>query len=151
MTKEKLKTYLFGLLAKRDYSKQELVEKAKQKEYTLNDIQEVLSEFEQKKYIDDQRLAENLVLFYKEKKGPVWIRQKMQQRKIASDIITQTLKNEPNDSISEDLKTKLEKKYNVDNWASVEPKTLQKIYGYLQRSGFKNVFGVVKKWKENLD
>ncbi|GAA5522971.1 RecX family transcriptional regulator [Aliifodinibius salicampi] len=52
-----IKSYLMGLLSRRDHSRQELMNKALQKDYAPETITGVLDELQEKGYIDDTEFA----------------------------------------------------------------------------------------------
>ena len=53
--------YFLNLLKIRDYSKKALVEKAKNRDYLDDQIQESLDYLLEKGFLDDYRLAKNLI------------------------------------------------------------------------------------------
>jgi regulatory protein len=140
-----LKKYFLNILAKKDYSKAELYDKGILRGFDTGQIETIISELVSRNFVNDLRLAENVVQSYQGKKGKMWLKQKLAQKKIPADIIVQTLNNlEP---MSDDsLKEKVAKKYGVSNWKNLENSQKQKILQYLQRQGFTNVWAMIKDW-----
>lgn len=142
-----LKQYLLRILAKRDYSLAELMDKASRKGYPGVEIKAVLSELSAQNLINDRRYAENLLHHYASIKGKVWIRQRMRQHKIPEDVIQEILSDfvsDPGDS----LKQKVAAKYGITDWKDLtDPYTRQKISNYLNRQGFGNGFEILERWK----
>ena len=61
MSSKQIKQYLLRLLAKRDYSEQELRNKLRARGEDETTIEKILDEFKAKAWQSDQRIAENLV------------------------------------------------------------------------------------------
>jgi SOS response regulatory protein OraA/RecX len=149
---DKLRNYFYNLLQKRDYSEFELADKASLKGYLKPDIQIVLKELKQRNFVNDQRLAENLILAYQGKKGKMWIKQKMIQRRLPKNIVQDTFESEelPNLTPDKGVKEKLERKYDIENWSDIDLQTKQKIIRFLAGQGFAQPFEILKQWQENL-
>ena len=86
-----LQKYFLSILGKKEYSVGELVFKGLTKTYSDQEIQEVISWLLERNFVNDQRLAENLVESYKLKKGRSWISQKLQARKVDKEIIQKVM------------------------------------------------------------
>jgi SOS response regulatory protein OraA/RecX len=145
---ERLKYYYLNLLKKRDYSYHELEQKARRKTYTPETTEQVLLELQSIKFIDDQRLAENLVRAYHGSKGLNWIKNKLRQKFIASDIIKEVLAEETEMAPTPELKENLRRKYKLTNLQDLDQKTKAKLLGNLQRKGFTNPFEILRQWQE---
>ena len=150
MTYSKNQTYVLNLLAKRDYSYQELLDKLVIRKLTLNESASELKIILEKNWINDTRLTENLILYYSKTRGPNWINQKLRQRKIPLEIIKQNQHKLSKSSDIRDqndyrnLKLKIQRKYNFTNWKELDLKSKAKIWNYLSYHGFNNVGDLIK-------
>jgi SOS response regulatory protein OraA/RecX len=155
------KNYCLRLLAKKDCSVSEIKQKLRVKGFEIGVIQNVVEELLNLKFLDDKRLAHNLILAYQGTKGKMWIVQKMRQQGLGQEVIKQAFEEfrvenlpqnlqneEQSDTLSPNnqIKMKLEKKYAVKNWQELDQNTKQKVVGFLARNGFENAFGVIKEW-----
>lgn len=144
--KEILKYFLF-LLGKKDYSTQELISKGQKKSYPNNDLLVVTDYLKTQGFLSDQRLAENLILKYSKTRGKNWLTLKFIQRKIPEmQNLIEIFYSGQNINYPE-LKQKIQKRYSVENWSEIDAKTLTKIYGFLNRRGFKNPEEIIKSWQ----
>ena len=150
MTYSKNQTYILNLLAKRDYSYQELLDKLTIRKLTLDESVSELKLILEKNWINDTRLTENLILHYSKTRGPNWINQKLRQRKIPLEIIKQNQHKVSKSSDNRDqdnyhnLKLRIQKKYNFTNWKELDLKSKAKIWNYLTYHGFNNVSDLIK-------
>lgn len=154
MTNKCLK-YFLNLLKVRDYSEKILVEKALSKNYSPEEIQESINYLLEKNFLNDLRLAENLVQKYKNQKGLNWIKQKLVQKGISKENIEFALKNLKQADLkpSNDLKKKIENKYklNFSDWQNVDQNTRLKVNRFLQSRGYLNSFEIINNWIKNSD
>ena len=154
MTYSKNQTYVLNLLAKRDYSYQELLDKLVIRKLTLNESASELKIILEKNWINDTRLTENLILYYSKTRGPNWINQKLRQRKIPLEIIKQNQHKLSKSSDIRDqndyrnLKLKIQRKYNFTNWKELDLKSKAKIWNYLTYHGFNNVGDLIKTFSD---
>ena len=152
MTNKCLK-YFLNLLKVRDYSEKILVEKALSKNYSPEEIQESINYLLEKNFLNDLRLAENLVQKYKNQKGLNWIKQKLVQKGISKENIEFVLKNLKQADLkpSNDLKKKIENKYklNFSDWQNVDQNTRLKVNRFLQSRGYLNSFEIINNWIKN--
>jgi len=148
----RIQSYFLFLLAKRDYSEEKLRQKALQKSYELEEINEVILWLKQNRYVDDERFAEQIIQTYQKNRGNIWLKQKLLLNGISAEIINKKLfeKTEEDFNYGE-IKKLVEKKYKIENWNQVEAKELQKIMGYIGRRGFVNAWEIVKNWKNNYE
>ncbi|NJL96349.1 regulatory protein RecX [Candidatus Gracilibacteria bacterium] len=142
------KAYYLYLLAKKDYSLQELIDKAISKGYEDDDISESISELTKKNFINDTRYCQNIIEHYKNYKGPLWIKQKLISKKIPNTIINQEL-SKYNLIPSQNLKKKILNKYKIKNFIDLEMSTKQKIVSFLSRSGYNNPFDIISTWEDS--
>lgn len=154
MTNKCLK-YFLNLLKVRDYSEKILVEKALSKNYSPEEIQESINYLLEKNFLNDLRLAENLVQKYKNQKGLNWIKQKLVQKGISKENIEFALKNLKQADLkpSNDLKKKIENKYKLSfsDWQNVDQNTRLKVNRFLQSRGYLNSFEIINNWIKNSD
>jgi regulatory protein len=143
---QQLQKYFLNLLAGKDYSKKELLIKAYNKGYEEEEVEEVILYMIQKRFVDDKRLAENIVCKYQSTKGSAWIRQKLNQRYISETIVEESLKD-LKETVGSDIKRKLEKKYGINDWSKLDFKTKQKVLGFLSRQGFSNPYEIINEWE----
>lgn len=139
------KIYAFHLLAKRDYLSQELKNKLVQKSYDEKTAQNVVKELEEKGFLNDLRVAQNLIDFYKEKKGENWIRQKLMQKGLRNFDGLDFENYDFNHIIRNVIgRYKLVKKQDIDL------KLRAKIYRFLISRGYKNTGKILEQIMENL-
>jgi SOS response regulatory protein OraA/RecX len=145
--------YFLNLLKVRDYSKKALIEKAKIRGYLDDQIQESLDYLLEKGFLDDYRLAKNLIEKYKGIKGPFWIKQKLNLKGIEKETIEKVWQESNLDLIkpSQKLKEKIENKYKIKftDWQFLESKTKNKIYNYFQTKGYSNILEILKQWQSD--
>jgi SOS response regulatory protein OraA/RecX len=84
-------SYFFNILKTRDYSLAQLKYKAKQKNLDTNDTKQALDYLVSHNLINDQRLAQNLLEYYKGQKGKNYLQQKLLQKGISEQIIRSTV------------------------------------------------------------
>lgn len=142
--------YCLGILARKDYSRLEMIQKLEKRIYSQSIIYEVMQYLESKKFVDDFRIAENIIHYYYGQKGKVWIKQKMETRLIPEEIINSILQELPSEinHLTEvqinSLKRILSKKYQIENWQNIEIQTKGKIFQYLLRNGFSQPVALLK-------
>jgi SOS response regulatory protein OraA/RecX len=138
--------YIIKILGLKDYSTKELQNKALKLGYKIEDIQSVLDQLIKDNWINDKRLAENLIECYSGRKGKSWLQQKLTIRQIDREIIAKVLSEI--DLVPDDkFKKQVEAKYKVKFGEYIEPKVKQKIIAFLAGRGFGNVFGILKQWE----
>lgn len=152
MSYSRSQVYILNLLAKRDYSYQELLDKLAIRNLNKTEAAKELEIIVTNNWINDKRLAENLILYYSKTRGPNWINQKLKQRKIPTEIITKNLSKIKLSTENQDksnLKLKIEKKYNITNWKVIDLKTKAKIWNYLLYHGFNNPYEMISDWSSS--
>ncbi len=139
--------YFLNLLGKKDYSEGELRFKAETKNYSQTEIEEAIAYLKSRSFLDEKRMAENILNHYAGNKGQMWIKQKMQTKKIPTGTIAEILQNQEI-TANDKLKQKLETKYKIEfsNWLQVDFNTKQKILAFLLRRGFTSPNETIKKW-----
>jgi regulatory protein len=145
--------YFYKLLARRDYSAYELTKKAREKGFELQDITEAIEELQSKDYQSDTRLVESMIASYHGKYGKSVIKRKCREKGIPGDLfeeIWQSQTGEEETGELDDLKAKVMRKYKIDDFLAIEPKTKAKLWNYLQYRGF-NPSEVLAQWQREQE
>jgi SOS response regulatory protein OraA/RecX len=142
------RSYIIKILGLKDYSTKELFNKATKLGYNAKDIQSILDQLIKDNWINDERLAQNLIECYQGRKGKSWLQQKLSMRLIDRDVIARVLSQSelvPDDK----FKKQVEAKYKVTFGEYIDPKVKQKIIAFLAGRGFGNVFGILRQWESD--
>lgn len=145
--------YFYQLLSRRDYSTYELTKKAKEKGFALSDIEEAIQELQSKDYQSDTRLVESMIASYQGKYGKSVIKRKCREKGIAAEVFEQIWESQTEGKTTgelDDLKAKVMRKYKIDGFAAIDPKTKAKLWNYLQYRGF-NPSEVLAQWQSEQD
>lgn len=149
--------YFYFLLSRKDYSASELRKKGQEKGFGNEEILEAIAQIQERGYQSDTRLVANSIASGAGKYGKSALKRKCLQKGIDSDLFEQVWESEiaeNQDSAAEKLaglKAKVMRKYKIDAWDRVEPKTKGKVLNYLQYRGF-NAFEIWRQWQtEELD
>jgi regulatory protein len=145
--------YFYKLLARRDYSTYELTKKGREKGFEDSEIAESIEELQSKDYQSDARLVESMIASYQGKYGKGVIKRKCYEKGINADLFEQIWQSQTEDEETEqldDLKAKVMRKYKIDNFFSIEPKTKAKLWNYLQYRGF-NPSQVLAQWQREQE
>lgn len=130
-------SYALRLLGVRFRGADELRSRLQEKEFTGPTITSVLEKLKNLKYIDDGRLLEGLIREYREfgLYGPMYIKQKLLQRKLPKAQIEKALKEfyTPEDELATARKYKQKQK--IPNTIE-DPKEKQRIMQRFLRRGF---------------
>lgn len=138
--------YFLKLLAKRDYSEQELVHKAHKLGYAQDLIDATIDQLKAHNYLNEERLATNLIAYYGQQKGRRWLVKKLQSRLIKPALIDAIL-SQYQEPIPLTLKTKLAVKYGITDWCDIPPKIKHKILTYLLRQGYSSADDILQAWQ----
>jgi len=79
------------LLARREHSRAELARKLGQAGFAQDGIEPLLDEFEEKKWLSDQRFAENYVADHRTRAGSIKLAYDLRQRGVSDAIIESVL------------------------------------------------------------
>ena len=145
--------YFYRLLSRREYSVYELTKKAREKGFKLEEITEAIQDLQNKDYQSDTRLVESMITTYQGKYGKAVIKRKCREKGISSELFEEIWQAQTQDEESgelEDLKAKVMRKYKIDNFLSIEPKTKAKLWSYLQYRGF-NPHQVLTQWQREQE
>lgn len=142
--------YFMRLLARRDYSVNELLKKGREKGFEQSEVAEALDKLQQKGYQSDIRVVNSIINSSKGQYGKAALKRKCLEKGIAADVFEQVwmeqqAESDSDDSLS-DLKAKVMRKYKLTSFQSIDPKTKAKLLHYLQYRGF-NPFEVLDQWK----
>lgn len=146
--------YGLRILAKKDYTRNEMLEKMQEKGFGMEDITKTIIYLESKKFIDDKRVANNIVEFYGPSKGKIWLKGKMVMRKMNSLVMEEVIGNlgPETESMPENqlisLRRLLEGKFKIDDWDQIEYTSKAKVFQYLVRRGFTSPLSMIQKFKE---
>jgi SOS response regulatory protein OraA/RecX len=150
--------YFLFLLNRSDYSESKLRSKALAKKHDLNKIEESITKLKSYNYINDLRLAMNLIRRLSRTKGKIAINQKLstagidrQTQAIAWEEVSKIIESgEDPESYNIDyqrLKTKLTKKFKIDNWHDIEFNIKVKVIRWLSYHGFQNTQNILEEIK----
>jgi regulatory protein len=137
--RDAIRSWLLNLLAKKPYSRKQLVGKCKDAGYGLEVVNEILDEFESRKWIDDHAYA---LSFARDKAefqrwGPAKIKQHLQKNGIDSETASVALKKvTTKDEQFEAVCTLIEKRKLHFLRESDIRKRKKKIVDYLLRKGY---------------
>jgi regulatory protein len=145
--------YFYKLLARRDYSSYELNKKGREKGFEESEIAEALQDLQSKDYQSDARVVESMISYYQGKYGKSVIKRKCREKGISADVfeeIWQSQSVEEETGELDELKAKAMRKYKIENFLDIEPKTKAKLWSYLQYRGF-NPNDVLAQWQREQE
>ena len=145
--------YFYKLLARRDYSRYELNKKGREKGFEESEIAEALEDLQSKDYQSDARLVESMISAYQGKYGKSLIKRKCREKGISADVFEEIWQSQPVEEATgelDELKAKVMRKYKIDDFLSVEPKTKAKLWSYLQYRGF-NPNEILVQWQREQE
>lgn len=145
--------YFYKLLARRDYSAHELTKKAREKGFEPSEIDEALQDLQSKDYQSDIRFVESMITSYQGKYGKAVIKRKCWEKGISADVfeeVWQAQVQEEDIGNLDELKAKVMRKYKIDDFLAIEPKTKAKLWNYLQYRGF-NPHQTLEQWQREQE
>ena len=145
--------YFYQLLSRREYSTYELTKKAQEKGFEIQEITESLQELQSKDYQSDTRLVESMIASYQGKYGKSVIKRKCREKGINADLFEEVWQSQAEGEETgelDDLKAKVMRKYKINEFVSIEPKTKAKLWNYLQYRGF-NPSNVLAQWQREQE
>ena len=145
--------YFYQLLSRREYSTYELTKKAQEKGFEIQEITESLQELQSKDYQSDTRLVESMIASYQGKYGKSVIKRKCREKGINGDLFEEVWQSQAEGEETgelDDLKAKVMRKYKINDFLSIEPKTKAKLWNYLQYRGF-NPSNVLAQWQREQE
>ncbi len=145
---QKVLNYFIYILAKRDYTSQELIDKALDKGYSGAETKAAIASLKEMNYVDDHRFVETALHTYKGQKGYFWITQKLRRRKVPESIIEQELDGVEFE-VDDNFKAKVQHKYKLESFADLDFKLKSKILNYISRQGFRNSMQILQGWERD--
>ncbi|MDP8964359.1 MAG: recombination regulator RecX [Cyanobacteriota bacterium] len=145
--------YYYRLLSRRDYSAYELTKKAREKGFGQSEITDAIQELQSKDYQSDTRFVESMISSYQGKYGKSVIKRKCREKGISAEVFEQIWQSQTEgEEIGEldDLKAKVMRKYKIDDFLAIEPKTKAKLWNYLQYRGF-NPSEILAQWQREQE
>ena len=145
--------YFLKLLSRREYSVSELVKKGKEKGFEESEIANAIEELQEKGYQSDSRLVASLITSSQGKYGKTAIKRKCLEKGITADVFEEVWQEQMAETECGEtgelgqLKAKVMRKYHIDTFQSVDPKTKAKLLNYLNYRGF-NAFEILRQWQE---
>jgi regulatory protein len=144
--------YFYFLLSRKDYSASELRKKGQEKGFDNEQMLEAIAQIQDRGYQSDTRLVANSIASATGKYGKSVVKRKCLQKGISSDLFEQVWESESAENVDSEaeklagLKAKVMRKYKIDAWDKVDPKTKGKVLNYLQYRGF-NGFEIWRQWQ----
>ena len=148
--------YFYFLLSRKDYSASELRKKGQEKGFGNEEILEAIAQIQERGYQSDTRLVANSIASAAGKYGKSAVKRKCLQKGISSDLFEEVWESESAENVESaaeklaELKAKVMRKYKIDAWDKVDPKTKGKVLNYLQYRGF-NGFEIWRQWQMEDD
>lgn len=134
LSSDRLTQYWCGLLARKQYTRYELINKARSKGYSAQEITESLEEISRRGLIRDDIAANAISALLTGRKGKRVLAIKLKQKGVDEDIIN-SLTDEYQEVLSSSEKEKIKRKYwGIEN--KYERST--KIGNYLRSRGYTN-------------
>lgn len=140
--------YFYQLLSRKEYSANELLKKGQKKGFDNSEINEAINYLQSIGYQSDTRLAAQIVSSSQGKYGKSVMKRKCLEKGIAADLFEQSWleQSETGESELVSLKAKVMRKYKLNDFQTMEPKTKAKLWNYLKYRGF-NPFDVLEQWQ----
>ncbi len=144
--------YFYFLLSRKDYSASELRKKGQEKGFGEVEMLEAIAQIQDRGYQSDTRLVANSIASAAGKYGKSAVKRKCLQKGISSDLFEEVWESESAENVDSEaeklaeLKAKVMRKYKIDAWDKVDPKTKGKVLNYLQYRGF-NGFEILRQWQ----
>ncbi|MFM9267395.1 regulatory protein RecX [Tychonema sp. BBK16] len=144
--------YFYFLLSRKDYSASELRKKGQEKGFGNVEMLEAIAQIQDRGYQSDTRLVANSIASAAGKYGKSAVKRKCLQKGISSDLFEEVWESESAENVDSEaeklaeLKAKVMRKYKIDAWDKVDPKTKGKVLNYLQYRGF-NGFEIWRQWQ----
>lgn len=145
MPNQRLLNYFYFLLARRDYTENQLKTKAIQKQYPLNDIITIIDELKSQKLVDDTRFVENFIHSYGSSKGHNWLKSKLLQKGVSFKLIEKLLLAQPEKTDIEHLRNLIFGKYKISDIGAIDFKLKSKMAAFLARRGYTRPFDILEQ------
>ncbi|AKQ30374.1 regulatory protein RecX [Acinetobacter baumannii] len=146
LTGQRLRSYAFALLTRRDYSKAELIEKLARYAQNIEEVKQLVEELSEQNYQSDQRVAEQMLASQIRKgKGPKRIQQALKTKQIENDLIVDEIQEI--DWVEQAYQLKVKK---FGEAVEKDPKLKAKQIRFLQYRGF-DLDVILKAIQRKLD
>lgn len=142
-------TYFFQLLARREYTTEELKQKGMKQGFKETEISAAIAHLQEINAQSDDRVAEEMILGYLGKYGKPKIKQKCREKGISDQLFEENWEKLQDHRETEDLsalKAKVMRKYQLSQFSDLDPKTKRKVCNFLQYRGF-NPFQLLQQWR----
>ncbi|ENW51623.1 recombination regulator RecX [Acinetobacter baumannii] len=146
LTGQRLRSYAFALLTRRDYSKAELIEKLARYAQNIEEVKQLVEVLSEQNYQSDQRVAEQMLASQIRKgKGPKRIQQALKIKQIENDLIADEIQEI--DWVEQAYQLKVKK---FGEAVEKDPKLKAKQIRFLQYRGF-DLDVILKAIQRKLD
>ncbi|XZU29414.1 regulatory protein RecX [Acinetobacter baumannii] len=146
LTGQRLRSYAFALLTRRDYSKAELIEKLARYAQNIEEVKQLVEELSEQNYQSDQRVAEQMLASQIRKgKEPKRIQQALKTKQIENDLIADEIQEI--DWVEQAYRLKVKK---FGEAVEKDPKLKAKQIRFLQYRGF-DLDVILKAIQRKLD
>lgn len=154
--RDAIRSWLLGLLAKKAYSKMQLMRKCKEEAYPSSVVSEILEEFESRRWIDDKAYALSFCRdkFTLQKWGPAKIRQHLQRNGINAQTADQAIRSVSSHDEQLEIILALTEKRKLHFMREEDlRRRKKKIVDYLLRKGYDGdvIFGNIDAIMESLN
>jgi regulatory protein len=142
--------YFLYLLSRQEYSARDLSVKGQQKGFDSELITATIAYLQQQGYQSDTRLVATLISASQGKYGKNVVKRKCFEKGISLELFErvweETVDLEESTSSLSQLKDKVMRKYHLNDWHDIDPKTKAKVWRYLQYRGF-NPGDLLEQWQ----
>jgi regulatory protein len=142
--------YFLYLLSRQEYSARDLSVKGQKKGFDPELITATIDRLQQQGYQSDARLVSTLISASQGKYGKNVVKRKCFEKGIDLELFDrvweETVDVEESTSSLWQLKDKVMRKYHLNDWQNIDPKTKAKVWRYLQYRGF-NPGDLLEQWQ----
>ncbi len=147
---KKAQEIAWRLLARKDYSREEMRRKLKQKGFSFSEIDDVLQKLSAQQLLNDLHYGQRLADYYGREKlwGPARIKHKLKEKGISSELADEIIAREEKIfPAQERLKIFLKKKLSNRALSEFSKEEIKKLINQLYRHGFswEEIFDLINK------
>nr|WP_242040200.1 MULTISPECIES: regulatory protein RecX [unclassified Desertifilum] len=116
-----------------------MVQKGEQQGFSPDEMQEAIAYLQELGYQSDRRLVEQIIQTGLNKYGKAVLKRKCYSKGLDPVLFEQVWQESAIDTDVQELdelKAKIQRKYHIEDFADLEPKTYRKVCQYLQYRGF---------------
>lgn len=139
--KKSAREYCLSMLERFDRTEHQIRSKLKEKEYSAEEIEEVLSFLKEYRFINDAEYARKYIRVYSAKKSIRKLRYDLERKGIDKELIADALEDQPVDEEEQVIGLLKKKGYQPGEW--MEPAAFQKLAASLARKGYS--YQVIRK------